>query len=154
MTLPLGSGIIVDGDIVDPDRFASGVSVPYKQGLAKGLPRFEIRIVVSELRRIISAFPNHYTFPVNCKENCYVNVTLVVGQAEYSGKLSCPPSRLQDLYSGKTLAPKPQWREPWISARLKDKNGRDDKLVRALKHGDFESAGPVKLRVLENKIWV
>lgn len=103
MTMLQSKKIFIDGNIVDPDRVASGKSCLYKRGPAKGLPHFEIEIVVPQLRKIISAFPIYYNFPRYCKKNCYVSISLVIGQSVYNGKLSVPPTRLPDLYSNKRL---------------------------------------------------
>jgi hypothetical protein len=130
--------VIICGQIRDPKRKGPNRKDVYTRGEAKGLLRFEIAIPVMQLRKVVSAFPRSYkAFPVS--------IVLLIGQSEYSGRLSLPESRKQDLYSNEVV--REQWLEPWISAKLKDKNGRDVKLAYALKLGGFESESTVKLNV-------
>jgi len=130
--------VIISGQILDPKRKGPNRKDVYTRGEAKGLLRFEIAIPVMQLREVVRAFPKSYqTFPVS--------IVLLIGQSEYSGKLSLPESRKQALYSNEVV--REQWLEPWISAKLKDKNGRDVKLAYALKLGGFESENTVKLNV-------
>lgn len=130
--------VIICGQIRDPKRKGPNKKDVYTRGEAKGLLRFEIAIPVMQLRKVVSAFPRSYkAFPVS--------IVLLIGQSEYSGRLSLPESRKQDLDSNEVV--REQWLEPWISAQLKDKNGQDVKLAYALKLGGFESESTVKLNV-------
>lgn len=138
MNLPPGMGIVVNARINDPRRSPQDV---YKDGLAKGLLRFEIGIAPSELGKMKSAFPNSYIFTRSTAKtkDCewHVDIALVIGQSQYNGKLCVSPIH-------------PDNSGAWISASL----GGNNKLAYALKSGGFVSEGPVKLAVLANKIWV
>jgi hypothetical protein len=134
-------GIIIDAWIVDPN-----------QDVTKGHLRLEISTTVTELRKVVSAYPSHYGALLNPnsysnlpkKKSAFVPITLVFEQGDiYQAQFKVPPSRVGDLNSGKPLKTdrygyNPQIPNPWIpSGPVTDKYGNDVKLTGALVKAGF-----------------
>lgn len=131
-------GLVIDAKIVAPDRHT------LKRGPSTGLIRLEVGTTVSEVRRLISVFPNTYNTLLNPQSygnargqsSASVHINLEFAGHSYRALLKVSKSRRHDLLSGRSL--QPGYQEPWIPCGpVIDSRGCNVKLSGALVGAGF-----------------
>lgn len=93
MVLNSASGIVINAEINDMNQ------TPYRKGYAAKLLIIDVGIEGTELSKILSAYPSHYTGlfrPAKSrrKKSGEVPITLILKQGHYQALLNKPPKRL------------------------------------------------------------